>query len=688
MGLSEDTVLVKLAIQGADPQEIDRVASQTGDQLKASMAAQYEKIRQAHADLTTAMKGEDYKRTESFIKEVKARVDAEEDSLKVMARVNDARTADFRRAMKEQADAAKEAAEASHIALEDFAHVMQGPVEAGKMLLETFNKINEFAEKIIKQTEVWNALKGSIDDAREATGGLVTDMDLMMAKNRAAQGDLNITDKQFGDIAKVATEYAHAIGVPVNEALQKLIVALETGNQKFLKQAGLAYDAKKVMEEYALAHHGVVDALDAEEQKQAKVEAGMANVSKKAAEAADEGDTASERWTRGVNRISNAFSALAYNLGNIDFEEPGEKLARGLAKAKKAAEEFNAEMGRRGAKEGLEAYGGEIEEGGSETTPLLKGPDESPLFNSKAKAAAAKKAEARRKVLKAEADRLLAPAEAGARNRRVGDEMEGSEFYTSDAEMKKLLDIGGGNAGIGEESDTERQFKHMEKLAEEEVKRMKAIRGKAGGGILAGLMFGDDGPGELYNQMNDWQNSTSEAVGLVQHAVEQMGQAAGKAMYSLMAGEYKGGFAAMAKSAIDSLGAQATVRAIFETAEGLAALANPALAVTASNHFASAALFASIGAGSAIASRAIGAAGGGGASAGGGTTGVPTASSGGGYGGSHSYGQSSGGAGGSTPNITFNFQNALPGSEQEMGRTMAKSLDAYFKANGQKWNAA
>lgn len=111
----------------------------------------------------------------------------------------------------------------------------------------------EFAREFERQSGVLNRFSGSIDKASDRVNSLISDIDLMVASNSAARGNLELSEEQFADLAVAATEMAAATGEDATEALNDLIDALKGGSpdelmEKFGVKMGEVTDKSKAQE--------------------------------------------------------------------------------------------------------------------------------------------------------------------------------------------------------------------------------------------------------------------------------------------------------------------------------------------------------------------------------------------------------------------------------------------------------
>jgi len=79
----------------------------------------------------------------------------------------------------------------------------------------------------------------SIGQAQVATRGLVSEIDLLIAANTAAEFKLGLTAEQFAVFAKGAVVQSQKLGIDANKAMQDLILGTSRGSKKILDNLGL-----------------------------------------------------------------------------------------------------------------------------------------------------------------------------------------------------------------------------------------------------------------------------------------------------------------------------------------------------------------------------------------------------------------------------------------------------------------
>lgn len=89
----------------------------------------------------------------------------------------------------------------------------------------------------------------ALDKLKDATGGLIDNLDLMRASNQALLSGL--TPDQFLQLASAADTLGDAVGKNTKEALDDLVNSVSTGNERMLKAYGITIDNAKAEAEFA-----------------------------------------------------------------------------------------------------------------------------------------------------------------------------------------------------------------------------------------------------------------------------------------------------------------------------------------------------------------------------------------------------------------------------------------------------
>lgn len=125
------------------------------------------------------------------------------------------------------------------------------------------------------------AMLGSM---RTGTRGLVADLDLMQAANKAVLLGLPVTAAQMGELAATATTLGRAMGQGATKSFDDLITALGRSSPMILDNLGLSVKVGEANETYAKALGKTAAALTDAEKKTAFYNAAMVAASAKVAE--------------------------------------------------------------------------------------------------------------------------------------------------------------------------------------------------------------------------------------------------------------------------------------------------------------------------------------------------------------------------------------------------------------------
>lgn len=113
--------------------------------------------------------------------------------------------------------------------------------------------------------------KEQLENFRTATAGTVTDANLIKLSNQAS--DLGVGLKEQTILFALAEDAADKYGTSTEEGFQKVVLATE-GSSKGLKQLGIQKEVyEQIVNEMASAHGKEINQLDAETQKQIRIQA-------------------------------------------------------------------------------------------------------------------------------------------------------------------------------------------------------------------------------------------------------------------------------------------------------------------------------------------------------------------------------------------------------------------------------
>jgi hypothetical protein len=645
----DNEVLLKLLLKGMNPAEAQRVASQTHQALEAELRASMGRQVAAHRQAA-----------EATSKEAKKTADA---AIKESTRMTQQLITAMKEAEKQHKTSWRRMAED----LENITVVASG---AWAVITGGAGRLKAFSEEVVRTTNVFSSLKGSIDEARDAVEGTVTDMDLILARNRALEMDLELTDDQFANVAAQADRYADSLGTNVKEALDKVITGLATGQQRALRNAGVVIDADKAYKAFAASIGTTGDKLSDLGQRMAIQNAALEQMAKKA-KAAEEGIKGPANMAllleQGLTASTNAWDRFVNEVGMweppagvVSFLKdlvsgPGTINAQ-LAELRAAESKVRAMMAssRAARAQAERAANGGLPEGVTKKDLVTTDKNKKPITYVSPSTVTG-------------TDRLFF-----AQQQRAQDELDRIRAESEEGQLDRLMADAAGGLGDG---DITNRIEQMDREMKDTIERV------GGPGIMSQLLWGPDGPDQTYAQMDDFGKAVTDAMGLVGDTTRAMVEAQGAAFASAIAGQKGFKLAALdaARAVIQGLVARASVEAVMKTAEGFSKLSNPITAPLAAADFTSAALFASVAGVAAAASVGLSYAPGG-ARAGGGKAGsTPTASS------SQTFG--------SAPTSSSRtrdrevapvnlYINVMPGGEAEAGRSVIKALEAYRAQSG------
>lgn len=135
--------------------------------------------------------------------------------------------------------------------------------------------LGEMAARANQITVANQALRISISAAREATMGLVDDMTLTLAANKATQLGVVKTDAEFAKLAKTAARLGMAMGQDATQSVDDLTTALGRQSFEILDNLGIVLKISEANEEYAARIGKTADKLTDAERKQAFMVIGL-----------------------------------------------------------------------------------------------------------------------------------------------------------------------------------------------------------------------------------------------------------------------------------------------------------------------------------------------------------------------------------------------------------------------------
>jgi hypothetical protein len=145
---------------------------------------------------------------------------------------------------------------------------------------------------------------------RPATQGLVSDLELMKATNRALLLDLPVTSETMAELAGGAVKLGRAMGVDAVKSVDSLIEGIGRQSPRLLDNIGIIVRAKEVYADYAKEIGTTSDQLTEQERKLAFTTAALESVRQKTQDLTDETPAFSEQWQRAAVATDNARTSI------------------------------------------------------------------------------------------------------------------------------------------------------------------------------------------------------------------------------------------------------------------------------------------------------------------------------------------------------------------------------------------
>lgn len=160
-------------------------------------------------------------------------------------------------------------------------------------------------------SDMMQALPFSINEARDATKGLVGTTALMEAANRSSSMQIGLTSEQFAKLAEQSTILAQRLGRDTDGAFTQLIESIGKGNVRGLESIGIVVDQERAFSDYAKALGKTVEDLSELERQQATLQITMEGLSKQIGDQIIDVQNAGDSWTAFKNAASDAINTVA-----------------------------------------------------------------------------------------------------------------------------------------------------------------------------------------------------------------------------------------------------------------------------------------------------------------------------------------------------------------------------------------
>jgi hypothetical protein len=120
--------------------------------------------------------------------------------------------------------------------------------------------------------------RAMLTEARTASRGLITDLDIMAASNKALLLGLPVTSQGFATLAQSATALGRAMGQDAKKSLDDLITGLGRGSAQILDNLGIVVNAEEAHKNYAASIGKTAAQLTEAEKKIAVYNAALASM--------------------------------------------------------------------------------------------------------------------------------------------------------------------------------------------------------------------------------------------------------------------------------------------------------------------------------------------------------------------------------------------------------------------------
>lgn len=175
-----------------------------------------------------------------------------------------------------------------------------------------------YGEVLTQAKEFPGVLKnysGNIELARRATKGLVSDLELMKARNEAVLLGVKLSNEEWASMLKAVTKVANATGKSVPFALNSAVTAMARQSKLMADNIGVIISAEEANENYAKSVGKTVEQLTDLEKKKAFQEEFVRKLQTNAQKLANVHLTLSQQVGSSMNSI---VSYYAKSIGEID----------------------------------------------------------------------------------------------------------------------------------------------------------------------------------------------------------------------------------------------------------------------------------------------------------------------------------------------------------------------------------
>lgn len=192
--------------------------------------------------------------------------------------------------------------------------------------MATLNSTLDNALRVENLTAGFNNLQASIgNDAvskmtalQDATGGLISKMDLMQSANQAVLLGVDDGTGKFEQLAGASLKLGAAMGITAKEALDSLVVGIGRGSKLVLDNLGIMVNSEQAYKDYAKSINVTVDALTDSQKKLAFQKAAFEAANESAAALAEPADTAAGAYARFKVSIGELIDQMSVAISDSD----------------------------------------------------------------------------------------------------------------------------------------------------------------------------------------------------------------------------------------------------------------------------------------------------------------------------------------------------------------------------------
>lgn len=158
------------------------------------------------------------------------------------------------------------------------------------------------------------AYKGNLDDARQATQGLVTDLQLMKTANQLNTLGVKLSNEEYATLLQGVTKLSDAMGITMEEALSSTATALSRQSIQVADNIGVTMKLGEAQEAYAASVGKTTKELTDNEKKLAFQQEFLRQVAEKAGELPPKLTTLTDALTKADTSIVNTFTKWAAHI--------------------------------------------------------------------------------------------------------------------------------------------------------------------------------------------------------------------------------------------------------------------------------------------------------------------------------------------------------------------------------------